>query len=883
VSEQRDGNTAHAAGDLAAELRRLLRLAESRSGAPVKVNALAKKLHVSPSSLYAYLDGSTLPSHTVLDQLLFELQVTDEERRQVAARHEAVEDARRTRRKRGTARSTPAAAPVVSPFQLPPDVRGFTGRCEQLAALDALLADREESTAAAVAVVCGTPGVGKTALVVHWAHKVRGQFPDGLLYVDLRGFDPQQPLDPAEVLGSFLRALSVAGDTIPRDLAERATLFRSQLDRRRILVILDNAASEEQVRHLLPNSSSCLTVVTSRNNLTGLVAREGALRIPVGSLPLRDAVVLLRALLGAERVDADRQGAAALAERCARLPLAIRIGADLAFTRRRAQLTELAAELHRYHLDLFNAGGDERTAIRTVFSWSYLHLRDDRARAFRLLGLHPGHDVDGHACAAIFGVDLGEAALRLDDLVRANLLEEAGHRRYRMHDLLRAYAREQITDREELTEGLRRMFDHYMCVAAAAMDILAPYDRYHRLTSEEYEEPDTPLPLLSDAEAALEWLDAERHNLLTLAEFAAQHGATNRVVQLSGLLARYLDTRGYYADAMALHTLALGVAQSSGNPLLEGLERYRIGTVHMRLGHHVKAHENLLRALTVAQQTGDRVLESRTLNFLGLVSLRLGDNHGALAHLMDALPIAAETGNRYLEGHVLANTGFVHRQLGHDEEAITAHRRALVVARAVDRELEAHVLNSLGLCHQRLGEPAEALSCHRRALAIATGSGNRGLEADTLKSIGNVQLSMSRCEDALEYLSRALTIAIGIGQRDIEGYARRALGQLHARSRRPSEAMTHLDKAVRIARDTGNRDLEVEALNGCGEALSDTRPQLAADHHELALEIAQQAGNPWQQACSHDGAAHAYDLSGRPDEAHEHRSRAKAIYSVLGR
>jgi hypothetical protein len=416
----------------------------------------------------------------------------------------------------------------------------FTGRRQQLGALDALLANREESGSAALAVVCGPPGAGKTELVVHWAHRVRAQFPDGLLYVNLRGFDPQQPVDPAEVLGSFLRALSVAGDTIPRDLAERATLFRSQLDRRRILLILDNAASEEQVRHLLPNSSSCLTVVTSRNNLTGLVAREGALRIPVGSLPLRDAVVLLRALLGAERVDADRQGAAALAERCARLPLAIRIGADLAFTRRRAQLTELAAELHRYHLDLFTAGGDERTAIRTVFSWSYLHLRDDRARAFRLLGLHPGHDIDHCACAAILDVDLTEARVRINDLVRANLLEETGHGRYRMHDLLRAYAREQITDRDELTEGLRRMFTYYLATTATAINIISPYGGH---SQPPVAAPTSNRAALTDAEDAILWLTTELRNLLALAEYGANHGQSEPAAQLSILLHRYRDMR----------------------------------------------------------------------------------------------------------------------------------------------------------------------------------------------------------------------------------------------------------------------------------------------------------------------------------------------------
>lgn len=868
-------------GELAAELRRLLSVAERASGTPIKVHTLAKKLHLSPSSLYAYLEGRTLPSRVVLDNLLHELGVSGPELGRIADLRDTAEDLRRARRKRpaaGTA-GVPPPGPVVSPCQLPPDVRGFIGRKEQLAALDELLAEGERTPAPAVAVVCGTAGVGKTALVAHWAHRVRQEFPDGLLYVDLRGFDPEQPLEPGDVLGSFLRSLGVAGDSIPQELAERAALFRARLDGRRILLFLDNASSEEQVRYLLPNSARCFVVVTSRNTLPGLVARHGAHRVDVESLPVDDAIALLRILIDARRVDADEEGAAALVERCARLPLAIRIGADLAATRRRSALTELAAELERYHLDLFSAGGDERTAVRTVFSWSYLHLRADRARAFRLLGLHPGHDLDTHAGAALLGADLYEAQLRIDDLVRANLLEEAGHRRYRMHDLLRAYAREQVSA-DESDEAVQRLFDYYIGTAAAAMNLIAPHDRHHRLAIPEPAAARAPLP---DAAAALDWLDTERVNLLTLAEYAAGHGWPVVVVHTSALLYRYLDTRAYYGDALTLHNLALDTARAAGDVKLEGVELHRLGIVHMRLGHHLEARDQLEHALRISRRSGNRVLEGRALHHLGHACIRLADNENALRHLRGALPAVRETGDGCLEAHVLCGIGFVHGQLGRYTDALTYHKRAISVAiETGDQELVGHVLNSLGLIYQRVGYDSEALGCHRRALGIARQVGNRGLEADSLKSIGVIHLAQGHDDEAAEILEVALAIAMGIGHQDIEGYARRTLGRLHGYTGDIDQAVVHLRRALLIASETGNRELEVEVLNGYGEILAATEPDTAAQYHERALGIARESGNPWQEAQSRAALAHAYVRLGRHAEADDHRQRAHAIYRTTG-
>ncbi|MGH3992524.1 MAG: NB-ARC domain-containing protein, partial [Pseudonocardiaceae bacterium] len=270
----------------------------------------------------------------------------------------------------------------------------------------------------------GTAGVGKTALAIRWAHHVRAEFPDGQLHVNLRGYDPDQPMAPGDALAGFLRALGMPGHNIPLELDERAAAYRSLLDGRRMLVVLDNAATVEQIRPLLPGARSCLVVVTSRDAMTGLVARHGARRLDLDLLPPEDAVALLRALIG-RRVDAEPDAAATLAEQCARLPLALRVAAELATARPASSVTELVAELadEQRRLDLLDAGGDPRTAVSAVFSWSYQHLPADAARAFRILGLHPGPDVDPYATAALTDTSVERARSLLDLLTRAHLIQ----------------------------------------------------------------------------------------------------------------------------------------------------------------------------------------------------------------------------------------------------------------------------------------------------------------------------------------------------------------------------------------------------------------------------------------------------------------------------
>jgi DNA-binding SARP family transcriptional activator len=335
----------------------------------------------------------------------------------------------------------PPAAPI--PWQVPGDVAELAGRTSELAELDRMLAGNapDGSSATEITAIAGTAGVGKTSLAIRWAHRSRDAFPDGQLYVDLRGYDPGQPVPPADALAGFLRALGMGGQDIPADAGERAAAYRTMLDGRRMLIVLDNAATAEQVRPLLPGNRSCVVLVTSRDSLAGLVARHGARRVNLGLLSLPDATALLEALIG-ERARADPAATVTLAGRCARLPLALRVAAEVAVARPGISVACLTSELadEEQRLDLLETGGDPRTAVRSALSWSCRHLSASAVRAFGLLGLHPGADFDCYKVAALTSVTAGQGRRILDTLTPGNLIQPGRPGRYGMHDLLRAYA-----------------------------------------------------------------------------------------------------------------------------------------------------------------------------------------------------------------------------------------------------------------------------------------------------------------------------------------------------------------------------------------------------------------------------------------------------------
>ena len=469
-----------------------------------------------------------------------------------------------------------SAPPVVSvavpiPAQLPPAVPTFAGRCTELASLDAILAATARACEAGVAAVVisavsGTAGVGKTALAVHWAHRVASQFPDGQLYVNLRGFDPYGPaLDEAEAVRGFLDAFGVPVERIPAGLPAQAALYRSLLADKRVLVVLDNARDAEQVRPLLPGSPGCLAVVTSRNHLGGLVATEGAYPLTLDLFTIAEARDVLARRLGADRVISEPGATDDIITSCARLPLALVIAAARAAAHPSFPLTALAAELREASAAL-NAfpSGDAATDIRAVFSWSHRTLSTGAARLFRLLGLHPGPDISASAAASLVGIAREQASTLLTELACAHLLTEHAPGRYTFHDLLRAYAAEQAHAHENddaRRMAIHRMLDHYLRTAETAALRMNPL-RDPVTTAPP--RPGVTCEEVASYQQALAWFTAERPVLLaTIAQAPAS--CDTYTTQLASALTTFLDKRGHWQDQEAVQVTALAAARRQGN------------------------------------------------------------------------------------------------------------------------------------------------------------------------------------------------------------------------------------------------------------------------------------------------------------------------------
>jgi DNA-binding SARP family transcriptional activator len=724
------------------------------------------------------------------------------------------------------------AAPTTVPAQLPADVRAFTGRTGELAALDRLLAPPEGGEPPmTVALLSGTAGVGKSALAVRWAHRVREAFPDGQLYVNLRGYDAEQPVAVADALAGFLTALGVRGPEIPPGVDERAGRYRSELTSRRMLVLLDNASSVEQVRPLLPGTGSCLVLITSRDSLPGMVAVHGAERVNLDLLPLADAVGLLRRLIGA-RVDREPSVAADLAAACARLPLALRIAAELAAARSDFSLTELVAELgdHQMRLDLLDAGGDPRAAVRAVFSWSYQHLPADAARVFRLLGLHPGDTVHVAAAAALTGLDVGEARRLLGVLSRASLIHVARGGRYGMHDLLRAYAAELATRHDPAPDrqaALTRLFDHYLAGSVEAMNALYPDDD----------------AAVGDPEAARKWIEAERPNLAAACTYGAAHGWYRHAIDLAGTLFRHLDAGGPVAEAATVTASAVSAARAIGDRDAQARALSDLGRLHRRQGRLVESAETYRQALLLYADLGERAAEAVALRNLGSVHWRLGDYRQAADHYRRAWK------------H--------YRRLGDEAGQADASVR-------------------LGLVDARLGDEAQATERLESALAHYTRLGDRFSEAYVVSLLARLSQRPDDLTQAADQLERSLVAVRQANDRTAEAYVLTDLAAVYARAGRLGEAAGHLGRALVLHRRIGDRASEAEALNDLGQVLraagdaAESRAQ-----HDQALTLAREIGDRYEQGRAHDGLAATFAVTGDLDRGRTHRDLAGQIFADL--
>jgi tetratricopeptide (TPR) repeat protein len=690
--------------------------------------------------------------------------------------------------------------------------------------------------AVVISAVAGSAGIGKTTLALRWGHRACDAFPDGELYVNLRGYDPGEPVTASEALARFLRSLGVADHNIPADTDERAARYRSLLDGRRMLIVLDNAASTEQVRLLLPGVPSCVVLVTSRDSLAGLVARDGARRLDLDLLPTPDATALLRALIGA-RAEADPRATEALAAQCARLPLALRVAAELATARPALSMAELVRELadEQQRLDLLDAGGDPRTAVRGVFSWSCRHLPADAARAFRLAGLHPGPDFDAHAVAALAGITVEYAAGLLRKLAQVHLIQAADPGRYAMHDLLSAYARHLASSAPcaESQEAFARLLDYYLAASAAAMDTLVPAERDHR---PHVPRPSAPLPPVATPAAARAWLDSERDVLVRIAGYAACHGPAEHAVRLSAILQRYLSA-GHYIDGVVIHNHACNAARQAGDRAGEANALKHLGVIHERLGRHQEGVGYLKQALDMFRDLGDELGEGLTLTSLACSNWRHSRYPQAAALGRQALGLFLEIGEQLGEAHARIEIGLAEwRQGGYRQAGAQFERAKILYHAAGDTSNEAHALANLGMINELLGRYQQAIENLQRALEMFRQFGYRTGEASTLTDLGSVACRQGRYADAAGYQEQALALSRDIGEQTGEAEALNGLGEVLLATSQPDQACVRHHAALTLASKIGEKHEQARARNGLGAALL-AKGQLERAHEQYAAAL----------------------------------------------
>ncbi|MEU4693713.1 BTAD domain-containing putative transcriptional regulator [Actinoplanes sp. NPDC023714] len=741
------------------------------------------------------------------------------------------------------AATPPSAAPAARPprpAELPLGTPGFTGRSAELFRLDAV-----PGRPTPIVVITGAGGVGKTALAVHWAQRVADRFPDGQLYVDLHGCSTIRPLPPVEALARFLRALSVPAARIPADVDEAAATYRSVLSHRRVLVLLDNAAGADQVRPLLAGGTGSLTVITSRNRLTGLLARDGAQRLDLDVLTESEAVALLATIIGAKRVRDDPCAAASFVDACGRLPLALRVGATKLAERPDSGIAGFTAALHGARsLDLLGVEGDSLASVRATFDLSYSALPAPARRLFRLLGLLPSPDVSVDAAAALAALPREEAAALLTSLTQASLVESAGGQRYAQHDLLRQYSAD-LAARDDAPAGreaaIRRLADWYLHSADAAAREL--YPQRLRLPVQAAERPPTTARFDGHADA-LAWFDTERTGLVAMIRQAAERGLRTTAVLLADTVRGYFGLRLPIVEWHTAATTALDAARADGDVRGAGAAEMSLAELDLRQSRYAEAIRHYCRAVDRFRAAG------------------WPDGESAAA----------------------GNLGSVYWETGQLERSADVLRRALVIDRRLGRrDLEAMKLGSLGLVSFEMGRLAEAADHQAAAAAIDRELDAVANEATDLLNLGEARHALGRFADAERDLERALLLCRETGNRGSETETLRVLAELHADRGDLGRAAELARSAVALARDTDNVRFVVHAVNTLAGVLARAGEHLdAAVHHRGALHLARRHGVGTAEANALIGLGSAAGRLGRPDQAWQRLRRAVRLCRTAG-
>ncbi len=701
-----------------------------------------------------------------------------------------------------------------APKQLPGDVGGFVNRIEELKHLNEMLSGLSpEPMVVGVYLITGTAGVGKTSLALYWAHSVRDQFPDGQLYVNLRGYDPEPPVTAAQALDRFLRALGVVQSSIPLELEDKAALYRSLLSNRRVLVVLDNAAIVKQVRPLLPGNPECLVLVTSRSRLSGLMTRDGAHRFSLDLLTEHDAMRLLNTVTSDYRKNDDVTELRELARLCARLPLALRIAAERAASRPFMQLRDLISDL-RDESALWDAltadHDDDADAVRSVFAWSYRALPDAAARLFRLLGLHPGPEFGVPAVAALAGISISKARHLLDVLTGAHMLEQQVANRYQFHDLLRAYALEQVANNETSEVRLEystRILSWYLHSLFNAVAVLAPHDRIDGLR------PLTPSAEaigFDTSESAFLWYEGERANLVTSTRLAADQGLHELAWRFPALLRSIFATQNPFEDWISTSNIGLNSARIIVDHYGEAELLDSLGKAYAQSSRLQLAEDSHQRALTVRRELHDQFGAAVSINSLGLVHWRSRRLSSAVTSFDDSYQIFRELDEPRWQAVVLANLGMAYYDLA-------------------DIESAAQILSDCAERFHTMGDTA--------------------YEGNALFFLAMAQRELDLLTDASTSIDKALAIAREEHLDAWGAYWLMELGRVQRALGNPAEALTSYQRSAVIQRQLGDRNREASAIDGAGECYRELgRFAESAQFHRLAVAAFTDTGNQWSLA-----------------------------------
>lgn len=733
----------------------------------------------------------------------------------------------------GAPAAAPAPIPVQAPAQIPARAGHFTGRAAELSDLDDVLTGDEPP----IVVISGPAGMGKTSLAVQWAAGIAARFPDGQLFLDLRGHDPEQAIGAGQALAHLLRALDVPEDRIPAGESARSALYRTLLHARRCVVLVDNAGTVDDVLPLVPGSDTTLLVVTSRRSLTGLVARYAVRHLVLDALDTASSVALLGKVLGRSRVAREPDAIARLARVCAGMPLALRIAAARLVGEPARSAAELADELSRARLDGFAVEGDART-VRAVLASAYHPLSPGAARMLRLLGTVPTPTVSGRLGAALTDLPAGTGRAVLGELSGAHLVIGAGEDRYRFHDLIREFARDRAAAEEPDPGAIAgRLFDWYLFIADEANRLVNP-DR--DAVKPTFRFPLPPLPFPAGRHEATAFLESERDGFLPVVQHARDQGRPTDAWHLVYLLTSFYEVSGHWTERVELCRAGLAAARDTGDRAAEAEMLRALGVAYYMTRRLTEAVETNLTALGVVREIGDLAGEGHVLN-------NLANAYAELRRFDEAVPVFREAGERATAAGNRIGVALSQRNLGH----------ALV----------------------RMGRAAESLAPLVAALAIFDDIGNARLRAGTLDTLGEAHRDLGRHADALRDFAEAIAISREIGDRWLEWELLRDCGITHLAAGDPAAALDHFGQSLAVTRAVHDRNGEAIALELVGRVhLRAGRTAEAAEHLELALAVRAQVPDGYEEAHIHRDLAELADARGDGAAASHHRGRAVHLY-----